>query len=66
MVKNPHATLETRFRSLSQDEMVRSASLTQWNESEQTQVGALCMGNSQGQRSLAHYSPWGHKELDTT
>ena len=23
-------------------------------------------GNSQGQRSLASYSPWGHKELDTT
>ena len=23
-----------------------------------------CLGN--GQRSLAGYSPWGHKELDTT
>ena len=23
-------------------------------------------GESQGQRSLAGYSPWGHKELDTT
>ena len=23
-------------------------------------------GESQGQRSLAGYSPWGHKELDST
>ena len=23
-------------------------------------------GESHGQRSLAGYSPWGHKELDTT
>ena len=23
-------------------------------------------GESRGQRSLAGYSPWGHKELDTT
>ena len=23
-------------------------------------------GESHGQRSLADYSPWGHKELDTT
>ena len=25
-----------------------------------------CMENPHGQRSLAGYSPWGHKELDTT
>ena len=25
-----------------------------------------CLENSQGQRSLAGYSPWGHEELDTT
>ena len=25
-----------------------------------------CLENSQGQRSLAGYSSWGHKELDTT
>ena len=25
-----------------------------------------CLENPQGQRSLAGYSPWGHKELDTT
>ena len=27
---------------------------------------ALSPGKSHGQRSLAGYSPWGHKELDTT
>ena len=26
----------------------------------------LSMENFRGQRSLAGYSPWGHKELDTT
>ena len=25
-----------------------------------------CLENSHGQRSLAGYSPWGHKESDTT
>ena len=25
-----------------------------------------CLENSHGQRSLVDYSPWGHKELDTT
>ena len=25
-----------------------------------------CLENSHGQRSLAGYSPWGHKELDMT
>ena len=25
-----------------------------------------CLENPQGQRSLAGYSPWGHKELDMT
>ena len=25
-----------------------------------------CLGNPHGQRSLAGYSPWGRKELDTT
>ena len=27
---------------------------------------AFLPGKSQSQRSLAGYSPWGHKELDTT
>ena len=25
-----------------------------------------CLENSHGQRSLAGYNPWGHRELDTT
>ena len=25
-----------------------------------------CLGNPHGQRSLVRYSPWGHKELETT
>ena len=25
-----------------------------------------CLENPHGQRSLVDYSPWGHKELDTT
>ena len=25
-----------------------------------------CLENAHGQRSLAGFSPWGHKELDTT
>ena len=25
-----------------------------------------CLGKSHGRRSLVGYSPWGHKELDTT
>ena len=25
-----------------------------------------CLGNSNGQRSLAGYSPWGHKDSDTS
>ena len=25
-----------------------------------------CLGKSHGQRSLVGYSPWGHKESDTT
>ena len=34
------------------------ASLTQWHEFEQT------AGDSEGQKSLACCSPWGHKESD--
>ena len=25
-----------------------------------------CLGKSHGQRNLAHYTPWGFKESDTT
>ena len=30
------------------------------------QLTVFLPGKSHGQRSLADYSPWGHKELDTT
>ena len=30
------------------------------------QLQYSCLENSHGQRSLAGYSPWGHKELDMT
>ena len=30
------------------------------------QLQYSCLENPYGQRSLAGYSPWGHKELDTT
>ena len=29
-------------------------------------VQCSCLDNPHGQRSLAGYSPWGHKESDTT
>ena len=31
-----------------------------------TEMVTHCPGKFHGQRSLAGYSPWGHKELDTT
>ena len=31
-----------------------------------THSNILAWEKSQGQKSLASYSPWGHKELDTT
>ena len=30
------------------------------------EMAVFLPGESHGQRSLAGYSPWGHKELDTT
>ena len=35
-------------------------------EKEQQATPVFVLGKSQGQSSLAGYSPWGHKELDTT
>ena len=36
-----------------------------WRKARHPTPGFL-PGKSHGQRSLAGYSPWGHKELDTT
>jgi len=35
-------------------------------EKEMATTPVFLPGESQGQKSLAGYSPWGHKELDTT
>ena len=45
---------------MTEDEMVRWHHPLNGHESEQTQ------GASEGQGSLAGYSPWGGKELDMT
>ena len=35
-------------------------------EEEMATRSRLWLGNSHGQRSLAGYNPWGHKEIDIT
>ena len=35
-------------------------------EEEAVAHSSILAGKSHGQRSLVGYSPWGHKELDTT
>ena len=46
---------------MTEDEMVdQMASLLNGHEFKQT------LGDVEGQGSLACFSPWGHKELDTT
>ena len=35
-------------------------------EKEMATHSSILPGKSHGQRSLVDYSPWGHKELDTT
>ena len=55
MVKNP-PVMQTRF-----DPWVGKIS---WRR--KWQLTPVCLpGGSQGQRSLADYTPWGHKESDT-
>ena len=54
MVKNPLAMQETWIRSLGQKDPLEKVMATQLQYS------------CHGQRSLTGYSPWGHKELDTT
>ena len=45
---------------MAENEMVRSRHQLNGHESEQT------LGDSEGQRSLVHSSPWGCKDLDMT
>ena len=57
MVKNLPVMQETQFQSL-----VRKIP---WGRKWQP-TPVFLPGESPGQRSLASYSPWGHKEWDTT
>ena len=56
-VKNLPAMQETRVQSLGQEDP--------WKRKWQP-IPVLFPGEFHGQRSLVSYSPWGHKELDTT
>ena len=57
MVKNLPAMLETRVRSLGQEDPLEKGMATH---------SSILDGKSHEQRSLADYSPWGHNESDTT
>ena len=57
MVKNLTAMQETWVQSLSWEDPWRRA----WQP-----IPVFLHGESRGQKSLAGYSPWGHKESDMT
>ena len=57
MLKNPLALQEIWVRSLDQEDSLENAMTTH---------SGIHAGEFRGQRSLAGYSPWGCKELDTT
>ena len=57
MVKNLPAMQETWVWSLGQENPL---------EEEMQPTPVFLPGESHGQRSLAAYSPWGHKESDMT
>ena len=70
MVKNLPAMWETWVRPLGWEDTLKEGMAT---HSSILVHGEYCPGtvllsmeNPHGQRSLASYSPWGHKELDTT
>ena len=58
MGKSLSAMQETWVRSLSWEDPLE--------EGMATPFSILALENPHGQRSLAGYSPWGHKESDTT
>ena len=58
MVKCLPAMQETWVHSLAQEDPLE--------EGMATHSSILCLENPRGQKSLAGYSPWGYKELDTT
>ena len=49
---------ETPVWSLGQEDVLEEGMATHYSYS--------CLENPHGRRSLAGYSPWGHKKLDTT
>ena len=57
VVKNPTAMQETQVQSLGQEDPLEKGMATH---------SIFLPGKFRGQRSLVGYSPWGHKELDTT
>ena len=57
MVKHLPTMWETRVRSLGLEDPL---------EKERATHSSTLAGKSHGQRSLVVYSPWGHKESDTT
>ena len=57
-VKNLPAVQETWIQSLGWEDPLEER---MWQPTQYS-----CLGNSHGQKSLAGYSPWGHKESDTT
>ena len=56
-IKNLPAMLETWVQSLGWKDPLEKGKAT---------TPVFLSGESHGQRSLAGYSPWGHKESDTT
>ena len=59
MVKNPPAMQETWVQSLGWEEPLEKGIASQFSSS------VFLPGELHGQVSLADYSPWGRKELDT-
>ena len=57
VVKNLPATQEIRVWYLGQEDLL---------EEEMATHASILAGKPHGQRRLAGYSPWGHKEADTT
>ena len=55
VVKNPAANIGDSVRSLGQDQP--------WKRKWQL-TSVFLLGKFHGQRSLAGYNPWGHKESD--
>ena len=58
MVKNLPTILETRVGSLGQEEPLEKGMEWEWQP-----TSVFLPGKSHGQRSMADYSPWGHKNF---